>query len=34
MMKGYYTFNGYWGWVGDRFLLFSTERDYLDYMEP
>ncbi len=33
-MKGYYTNTGFWGWVGDRFLLFSTETDYLEFMEP
>ncbi len=32
-MKGYYTNAGYWGWVGDRFLLFATDSDYLDFME-
>ena len=32
-MKGYYTNAGYRGWVGDRYLLFATESDYLDYME-
>ena len=33
VMKGYFTNAGYWGWVGDKFLLFSSESDSLDYME-
>ena len=32
-MKGYFTGSGYWGWVGDRFRLFSSESDYIEYME-
>ncbi len=32
-MKGYYTSVGYRGWVGDRYLLFSSESDYREYME-
>ena len=31
-MKGYNTPNGYMGYVDGRYLLFCTERDYLDYM--
>lgn len=32
-MKGYYVPAGYMGYVGDRYLLFADERDYLEYME-
>ena len=32
-MKGYYTAAGYWGWVGNRFLLFASDSDYAEYME-
>ena len=32
-MKGYYTNAGYRGWVGDRYMLFSSESDYIEYME-
>ena len=33
VMKGYLTKFGYFGWVGDRYLLFSTEAEYQEYME-
>ena len=32
-MKGYFTSAGYWGWIGDKFMLFASESDYLEYME-
>ena len=32
-MKGYYTGSGYYGLVNGRYLLFSSENDYADYME-
>ena len=32
-MKGYYTNAGYRGWIGDRYMLFSSESDYIEYME-
>lgn len=32
-MKGYYTSVGYMGWIGNRYMLFSNEGDYYDYME-
>ena len=32
-MKGYLTNNGYMGWVGDRYMLFPTEQEYIDYMK-
>ena len=31
-MKGYNTQNGYMGFVGDRYMLFANESEYLDYM--
>ena len=34
-MKGYLTGNGYMGYVDGRYILFSSESDYEDYMnEP
>lgn len=33
MLKGYNTNVGYIGWIGDRWMLFSCERDYIEYME-
>ena len=32
-MKGYYTSNGYYGYVNGRYVLFSSERDYFETME-
>lgn len=32
-MKGYVVTEGYMGFVGDRYILFASETDYLDYME-
>lgn len=31
-MKGYYTAVGYMGLVEGRYILFSSEDDYRDYM--
>ncbi len=31
-MKGYYTQDGYMGFVGGRYMLFASETDYMDYM--
>ena len=33
MMKGYYNNSGYMGYVGGGWVLFASERDYMDYME-
>lgn len=32
-MKGYLTNSGYFGWVEDRYILFATEQEYLEYLE-
>lgn len=32
-MKGYLTNAGYMGWVEDRYMLFATEQEYIEYME-
>lgn len=32
-MKGYDTYSGYMGWTGERYMLFSCERDYIEWME-
>lgn len=32
-MKGYLTNIGYFGWVGEQYLLFPTETEYREYME-
>ena len=32
-MKGYYTDNGYKGYVNGEYILFATEWDYYEYME-
>jgi len=33
-IKGYYTYNGYMGHIGNgEYLLFASERDYLDWFE-
>ena len=32
-MKGYITASGYMGYVGGGYILFSSENDYLEYME-
>ena len=32
-MKGYYNQVGYMGYVEGRWVLFSCEQDYMEYME-
>lgn len=32
MIKGYPTPKGYMGYVKDKYILFATELDYLEYM--
>jgi len=32
MIKGYYISCGYMGWVGDRYMLFSTDQEYIEYI--
>lgn len=32
-MKGYLTNAGYFGWVGNRYMLFATEAEYIEYLE-
>lgn len=32
-MKGYITASGYMGYVSGRYILFSSENDYIEYME-
>ena len=32
-IKGYYTHNGYMGYVNGTYILFATENDYLDWIE-
>ncbi len=32
-MKGYNTPDGYMGFVDGRYLLFSSERDYREYID-
>ena len=32
-MKGYYTSDGFWGYVGGRYVLFSCEADYYETVE-
>ncbi len=31
-MKGYYTENGYMGFVENEYMLFASETDYFDYL--
>jgi hypothetical protein len=31
-MKGYHTQCGYMGYVFDKYILFATESDYIDYI--
>ena len=31
-MKGFNTSDGYMGWVEGRYILFSSESDYYEYM--
>lgn len=32
IMKGYFTTDGYMGFVGNEYMLFASEADYLDYI--
>lgn len=32
-MRGYFTAGGYWGLVDGRYLLFSDETEYYEYVE-
>ena len=32
-MKGYYTGNGYYGYVDGHYVLFSSESDYYESVE-
>ncbi len=32
-MKGYFTNSGYYGLVGDRYILFASEQDYFEFMD-
>ena len=32
-MKGYYTVNGYMGFVDGEYQLFASESDYMEWME-
>ena len=32
-MKGYFTNDGYMGYVDGRYMLFASESDYLEYLE-
>ncbi len=29
-MKGYFSANGYYGLIGDRYVLFASESDYYE----
>ncbi len=31
--KGYYTRSTYRGWVGNRYMEFPTETEYLEYIQ-
>ena len=31
-MKGYVTANGYMGYVGNRYILFSSEEEYAEFL--
>lgn len=31
--KGYYVPSGYFGWVGDHYMLFDTIQEYYDYAD-
>lgn len=33
MFKGYYVSTGYMGLVNGTYMLFATEREYVEYME-
>lgn len=31
-LKGYRNGVGYMGWIGDRYMLFPTKQEYIEYM--
>jgi len=31
--KGYFVDYGYMGWVGDRYVLFTSEKEYWEWVE-
>jgi hypothetical protein len=33
-MRGYFTATGFYGMVDDRYMLFASEAEYYEYMEP
>lgn len=32
-IKGYVIGCGYMGWIGEKYMLFATEGDYLEYID-
>ena len=32
-MKGYWAGYSYMGWVGDRYMQFVSEQEYLEYIQ-
>ena len=32
-MKGYYTQTGYMGYVKDKYILFASENEYIEFMK-
>lgn len=32
-MKGYVTNNGYMGYVGGKYILFTSDKEYFEFME-
>ncbi len=32
-LKGYDVPGGYMGWIGHKYMLFSSDRDYKEWME-
>lgn len=33
VMRGYFTASGYYGKVGERYMLFAGEAEYYEFME-
>lgn len=33
VVKGFNVPDGYMGWIGNNYMLFASERDYLDFIE-
>lgn len=33
MEKGYFTDNGFYGYVDGEYMLFATESDYIEYIK-